>query len=39
MIIPQEIGYIENLNGKLRNELTNDGFFYNMMETQILIEE
>ena len=35
---PWENGYIESLNGKLRDELLNGEIFYTMQEATVLIE-
>ena len=36
---PQESGYNESFNGKLRDELLNTEIFYTLKEAQVLIEE
>jgi len=35
---PWENGYIENFNGKLRDELLNGEIFYTLQEARVLIE-
>ncbi len=35
---PWENGYIESLNGKLRDELLNTEIFYTLQEAQVLVE-
>jgi transposase InsO family protein len=35
---PWENGYVESLNGKLRDELLNGEIFYTLKEAQVLIE-
>jgi len=36
---PWEGGYVESINGKLRDELLNGGVFNTLREAQVLIEE
>jgi putative transposase len=36
---PWEIGYVESVNGKLRNELLNGEIFTTLLEAQVLIEQ
>ena len=35
---PWENGYVESLNGKLRDELLNGELFYTLHEAQVLVE-
>jgi len=35
---PRENGYVESLNGKLRDELLNGNIFYTVAEARVLIE-